>query len=510
MWNHVAIDKSVRRLLLVAAGLAGIWGSQACADTPPSPRADVARFFEAVRLAPVNRLAFPDAIAIVVGSRVTGVITPVEPLARGYGVAVPATVAPKAGPPVASVITPVELLARAWTPGTSVVSGTAGKSVGVALTPPTVATAQLPSPAYPAVPAAVGTLPLTGTVDLVARPPLRERLAQAQFPTEPVRGVSGDPVMLVSAFPLVSPGLPPAFSIVSLAIPQLPSTSPSACGLAVPIRLDQAQALGPVEVRVTARPPPMSSPVALTRPSRSLSLAVPVLKPPGQGDQWPKSGPLFNTVVVALSRCRCDPDKLDELLVANYRVEMQALAIPGKREALIAKALRLLNVVSSTDARRYAFETIMGASGLKRSKPQNAVAVFLTRFAAQSPDLQRRALLFAASWCYEQEAYSLALAKVADLKALPDNGIDIVAGALMTDGLCRVRLNQPREALAAFGAVVKDFGGTELAPKAQFLIGWLYLSNQENKKARTALQQVVKNYPKTEYATRAQRLLNTL
>ncbi len=507
MWNHVAIDKSVRRLLLVAAGLAGIWGSQACADTPQSPRADVARLFEAVRLAPVNRLAFPDAIALVGGSCVTGVITPVEPLARGYAVAVPGTVALKVGPPVASAITPVELLARAWTPEMIAVSGTAGKSVGVALTPPTVATGQLPSPAYPAMPAAIGALPLPGTVDLVARPPLREGLAPAQFLAEPVRGVSSDAVTLTSTFPLVSPGLPPAFSIVSLAVPQLPSTSTGPCAPTVPIR--SAQVSGSVEARATARPSLVTGPVALARTARSVSLAVPVLKPPGPGDQWPKSGPLFNTVVVALSRCRCDPDKLDELLVANYRTEIQALAATGKREALAAKALRLLNVVSSTDARRYAFETIMGASGLKRAKPQNAVAVFLARFAAQPPDLQRRALLFAASWCYEQEAYSLALGKVAELKALPDNGIDIVAGALMTEGLCRVRLNQPREAQAAFGAVVKDCGRTDLAPKAQFLIGWLHLSNQENKKAKAALQQVVKSYPNTEYATRAQRLLNS-
>ncbi len=430
MRHHLAIGELSRRFFAVAVGLAGMWGSHVCADTPQSPRADVARLYEGVRLPAASRVAFPDTVAL------------------------------EARLPATSAITPVELLARARTTGARAMPG-AANIVGIAL-------------------------------------------------AAPARGVSGDPVTLVSTFPLVSPGLPPAFSSVSLAVPQLPSTSISPCALAVPIRLDQARAPGPVEPSAAARVPPMAAPVALARPTRSVSPALPVLKCPGQGEQWPKSSPLFRTVGVALSRCRCDPDKLDELLVANYRTEIQALAATGKREEVAATALHLLNVVSSTDARRYAFETIMGASGLKRAKPQNAVAVFLARFAAQSPDLQRRALLFAASWCYEQEAYSLALAKVAEVKALPDNGVDIVAVVLMTEGLCRVRLNEPRAALAAFGAVVKDCGGTELAPKAQFLIGWLYLSNQENKKARAALQQVVKSYPKTEYATRAQRLLNTM
>ena len=58
--------------------------------------------------------------------------------------------------------------------------------------------------------------------------------------------------------------------------------------------------------------------------------------------------------------------------------------------------------------------------------------------------------------------------------------------------------------------IVRSYRQTGVAPKAQFLIGWIHLFAQEPQKARAALQQVIKEYPNTEYATRAQRLLDGL
>ena len=207
----------------------------------------------------------------------------------------------------------------------------------------------------------------------------------------------------------------------------------------------------------------------------------------------------------------CDPAVIDLLLSVNYREEMRLLSAAGKQEELKAKAFRFLTFIAAPAERRYAFGVLMDASlpVAEKADARKKVDAFLALFPAAS-NMRRDALVFAASWCYDGEKYDLALEKVAELKALPGNTVEMQAGALMTESLCRIRQNDDPGAQAILGGIVNDYGKTTLAPKAQFLIGWIHIWHEDNQKARAALNQLVNAYPDTEYADRARRLLGNL
>ena len=242
-----------------------------------------------------------------------------------------------------------------------------------------------------------------------------------------------------------------------------------------------------------------------------MSMPAPVQIEPSK-NHWLGSARPFNSVVVQLHSHLCDATMIDDLLMANYRKEIQALSAAGNQPALAEKAMHVLSMVSTPEGRRYAFEELMAASKSKNAPSGDAkqsTAVFLSYFPEDSR-LRPQAVSFVASSCYEREDYALALEYVGQLKLLAQGNPDLFAGALLTEGLCQVRLSQDKEALATLETIVRSYRQTGVAPKAQFLIGWIHLFAQEPQKARAALQQVIKEYPNTEYATRAQRLLDGL
>lgn len=357
---------------------------------------------------------------------------------------------------------------------------------------------------------AVPSMPVAQTVGLSVLQPRRETFAGPQCPLEPAQRVlSSTPMAAV----VLSPGtLPRALRLssqVALVSPPHALSRLECCELTATRQPDPAKATGVVETSVPQMPQSVSGPVLLAVGPVAVPMPAPVETVPPK-DRWLGSGRPFAQVVLDLHRHLCDASVIDDLLMANYRKQIQGLSAAGNRSALAEKAMHILSVVSTSEARRYAFEQLMAATGGAQSgEVKKSIAAFLGSFPEDSR-LRPQAVLFAASWCYEREDYALALENVGQLKVLAQGNPDLVAGALLTEGLCQVRLDQNTQALATLGTIVKSYRQTDVAPKAQFLVGWIHLFNQEPQRARAALQQVVKEYPNTEYASRAQRLLDGL
>ena len=74
--------------------------------------------------------------------------------------------------------------------------------------------------------------------------------------------------------------------------------------------------------------------------------------------------------------------------------------------------------------------------------------------------------------------------------------------------LYRTTLDQPDSALGEYKALVEDFPGSELAPKALIAIGWLY-ENQyhDTASAREYYQKILDQYPLSDEYGQAIRLL---
>lgn len=335
--------------------------------------------------------------------------------------------------------------------------------------------------------------------------------------------------------PQASPAEPPRRTVDSIAPPTvtvLASRSPEvvfslprvALGLAVPqpvgaglLTLDAADlprertTIAGIEALLAEPSRPSSEPVVvLPRTFVAVSFPVQFLQV-SEKRALPGLGPTFLASTDDRSDQRRGIPAIDALLMANYREEIRALSAAGNRDALAAKALHLLTVLSSADGQRYAFEVLMDASGQgpNGGSLRQTVASFLRHF-AEGSDSRRRALLFAAHWCYEREDYTSAVETAGKLKAETGDGDELQAEILMIEALCQIRLNQDRQALTTLGAIVKTWGKTTAAPKAQFMIGWIHVFSQENAEARVALQQVVRDYPNTDFATRAKRLLDGL
>jgi TolA-binding protein len=430
-----------------------------------------------------------------------------------------------------------------WSLGAGVFLPSSDVSISVVVpgraTPPLAST----GPVSPVLSASTATIAAISSAKLVWTPAQQTTALAPVFLTAPARSAAdagGFSIVNILFFARLA-GAADAVVLSVPAVTQIPLTVASSCVPVAPERILPVQTLGAValaantERALTADPcalempahvssavsavgimlpapaQPMERAIRLTTLSRNASLLPALVKPVVPRNSTDGAGPGLKAVTVEVRQLLCSPSVIDPLLSANYREEMRALSAAGKREELKAKALRFLTVIAAPAEQRHAFGVLMDASlaSAMKTDVRMRVGAFLASFPEDS-DLRRAALLFAASWCYDKEKYDLALEKVAELKALPDNTLEMQAGALMTEGLCRVRQNDSPGAQAIFAGIVKDYGKTALAPKAQFLIGWMHMSNQDNRKARVALRQVVKDYPNTEYAIRAQRLLDSL
>ncbi len=73
------------------------------------------------------------------------------------------------------------------------------------------------------------------------------------------------------------------------------------------------------------------------------------------------------------------------------------------------------------------------------------------------------------------------------------------------------RTEDPRERVAIYEQVVAEYGESELAAKAQFMIGFVYADELgEKDRARIALQQVIERYPDSELVDSARWMLKNM
>jgi len=198
---------------------------------------------------------------------------------------------------------------------------------------------------------------------------------------------------------------------------------------------------------------------------------------------------------------------LDLALVEQGAVEIDDLITEGKREQAIERCQEL--------ARKYVrgSQSCLSILGLlakaQPSTPRPGATTVESTFLSCFPtDDPRRpvAEYSVALYLYKSNQAQQACDRLAAfINKEPDGDLQIRAA--LTLGLCQIRIGQRKEALASLKGLLERAPHAEEAAKAQFLVGWLHMTQQETAEANKAFAAVVRNHPDSPYAEKAGELL---
>ena len=110
---------------------------------------------------------------------------------------------------------------------------------------------------------------------------------------------------------------------------------------------------------------------------------------------------------------------------------------------------------------------------------------------------------------YAADDHAKARAQVQAILARPV-GSETVSEAKLVLALCHIRVGQMKQAREVLEQLVRDAKEPALRARATFMLGWIYLSEQQMKKSLDAFRQVVREHPQSPYGRKAAELIDRL
>lgn len=203
---------------------------------------------------------------------------------------------------------------------------------------------------------------------------------------------------------------------------------------------------------------------------------------------------------------------LDKLLYENYLEEARAFESAKNWSGVRSIYVDLIRTYSDkkADLLDALLKSFVSESGDTKLTPAAASAFtgYVLKNVSDNGIAEEGCILVAQVY-FRDDSFEQALDEVNSYRQqFPGSANGLQADLI--EALVYSRTERNDKAVVIFDRLAKQKLNTEIAQKAQFLMGWTYLFNQDSAKAKESLEALIRDYPDGEYAKKAKDLMERL